>query len=477
MFERYTKGSDLKVGIAIGQSDFAAEQKALIVGQDYLSGDSDRNHVQLQAHLNPNNVQLALNAFSTAAYGQDSFQIPRGGISAVDVLVCTPGRLVDHLDNTPGFTLQHLRFLVIDEADRLLSQSYHNWIGRVISSSNSASVAAWHELTCEESQRMSEPTTATVETSDWRTLKPDPITWRRGGVDGDDSSFNNNDAYSSIVASVCQPVQLRKLLYSATLTRDPQKLTALGLVNPKHYDAHSLSSSGTVGKAIRYTIPDSLTEYTVECTAEQKPLMLLGLLFERCLRGRDNPRNGLVVVFTSSLDSTHRLARLLQLLWGTAQLGNPACVAEYSSSLKQHQRTELVAKCNDPNSVISIVVCSDSMSRGMDIESVRTVINYDVPSFAKTYVHRCGRTARAGREGAAISLVKGGQMKSFGRIRSLIDSPERVRPMLVDKEIIRPIIRAYKTSIQSLRGVLAAEADGDLDPMDPIPVELVPSLE
>ena len=54
----------------------------------------------------------------------------------MDILVATPGRLMDHLD-TPGFTLQHLKYLVIDEADRLVNQPYQNWVGRVLEASNS----------------------------------------------------------------------------------------------------------------------------------------------------------------------------------------------------------------------------------------------------------------------------------------------------------------------------------------------------
>lgn len=50
----------------------------------------------------------------------------------VDIVVATPGRLLDHLAQTPGFTLQHLRYLVIDEADRLLNQSYQGWVGKVV---------------------------------------------------------------------------------------------------------------------------------------------------------------------------------------------------------------------------------------------------------------------------------------------------------------------------------------------------------
>ena len=52
------------------------------------------------------------------------------GRSNVDILVCTPGRLLEHLQRTNGFTLQHLRFLVLDEADRLLGNAYHHWCMR-----------------------------------------------------------------------------------------------------------------------------------------------------------------------------------------------------------------------------------------------------------------------------------------------------------------------------------------------------------
>lgn len=57
----------------------------------------------------------------------------RGGNSKVDILICTPGRLMDHLKATQGFSLQHLRFLVIDEADRLLNQSFNDWLKTVLS--------------------------------------------------------------------------------------------------------------------------------------------------------------------------------------------------------------------------------------------------------------------------------------------------------------------------------------------------------
>jgi ATP-dependent RNA helicase DDX51/DBP6 len=53
-------------------------------------------------------------------------------ISKVSILVCTPGRLVEHLNNTPGFTLEHVKWLIVDEADRLLDQSFQQWLPTVL---------------------------------------------------------------------------------------------------------------------------------------------------------------------------------------------------------------------------------------------------------------------------------------------------------------------------------------------------------
>jgi ATP-dependent RNA helicase DDX51/DBP6 len=366
------------------------------------------------------------------------------------------------LENTPGFTLQHLRFLVIDEADRLLSQSYHGWIPRVLGNTEAAS------LTASQQQRQQEEDTEVDEPA----ALVDPITWRRREEGNSRIPLSSN--------SHCRPVQLRKLLYSATLTKDPQKLAALKLVNPKYFNAHHLTEDGqhhqtntntnanttmntNTNTASLYSMPEQLQEYTVECTAEQKPLVLLALLLERLQEAKEK---SIIVVFASSLESTHRLARLLQLLWkAAADYGEPP--VEFSSALNQHQRSALVQRCNDPNDPVSVVICSDGMSRGMDIASISAVINYDVPGFAKTYVHRCGRTARAGKQGHAISLLKGsGQVGQFQKLRRLIDRPDRVRTSKVKTSLVRNAMPMYRGCVASLRDLIAAEEKGDLRPID-----------
>jgi len=495
VFVKYSQGSNLKIGLAIGgQSDFRREQQQLLLQSDnnHVNDDSNQEDQEenqntqhqfssqdglahLRHYLDPGNMTLALDAFRErleCGGGQSPPTLPLGGISGIDVLVCTPGRLVDHCDNTPGFTLQHLRFLVIDEADRLLSQSYHGWIHRVFDNSQ----AATRNMTMKKEPNNNNNNNTTSHMTP-PILRVDPITWR---LPDNAISTSNSAITVGPTNSLCRPVQLRKLLYSATLTKDPQKLAALKLVNPKYFNAHHLTDGGQHTTKALYSMPDQLKEYTVECTAGQKPLVLLSLLFERLQNQRrtettNENQKSIIVVFTSSLDSTHRLARLLQLLWKASTTDHGEAPIEFSSSLNQHQRSAFMKRCNDPTDPVSVVICSDGMSRGMDIGFVSAVINYDVPGFAKTYVHRCGRTARAGKDGEAISLLKGtGQSGQFQKLRRLIDDPQRVSPYKLRTSLVKDSIGLYQKCVAKLKDVLSAEQQGSLRPMEMNIDEFIP---
>lgn len=478
VFDRYSKGSDLSIGLSIGQTDFAAEQSSLVIGDEKI-GESNASR-RFRYALDPFSVENALHAFNGVKDGEylpksgcwthgdlkkqgSLCATPNGGSSAVDVLVCTPGRLMAHLESTPGFTLQHLRYLVCDEADRLLNQSYQNWIHRVV---EAASVGP--------KRLLSNLRDCSVDGSN--TI--DPVTWRRdqGGVDQTTDAQRDN-----LDTSVCRPVQLRKLLFSATMTKDPRKLASLGLINPKHFDAHHLNEQtklpGQIGTGqASYSLPETLRESIVECTAEQKPLVLLAFLLEQSSIDDENNQQGIAIVFTSSVDSTHRLARLLQLLYAKANYGETNSVAEFSSALTQKQRSNLMSQCNNESndsSRIRVIVCSDGMSRGMDIQSVTAVINYDVPSFAKTYVHRCGRTARARRSGNAVTIMKSGQVGKFMKMRELIDNPDNVLKAGIKKDLVKDAVPIYKKCVRALRKVLEAEENKELTLVEPLGSEWV----
>ena len=264
------------------------------------------------------------------------------------------------------------------------------------------------------------------------------------------------------------------------------ELARLGLWNPKHYDANFLkriarmeeNASGydLEAKSGKYFVPGSLSEKMVKCSAEQKPLVLLALLLDiknNCINsnsGKDDSESvNISIIFTSSVDSTHRLTRLLQLLWEAGGFGMPSAIVEFSSSINAKQRSAILRRCrsSDGNKKVSVIVCSDGMARGMDLPSVSAVINYDVPAFAKTYVHRCGRTARAGREGQAISVLKGGQVKKFQKMRSLIDGG-LVKETAVRMDLIKEVLPTYKVCVKALKQVIQAEENEELLSSDPL---------
>jgi DEAD/DEAH box helicase len=196
VFESYAEGSDVKVGLAVGQSHFASEQQALVGNEGHIVGPEFLLSNRLW--IDPGNLDHATTVFkqhgAISDYPYKNSTPPRYGWSYVDVLVCTPGRLVDHLDKTPGFTLQHLRFLVVDEADRLLGQSYHNWIDRVMESANSASIDMWKEIARSERNRIT-PIRQDLATGSY-VLKP--RTWRRGGIMGDNPIHSTQTMLSII---------------------------------------------------------------------------------------------------------------------------------------------------------------------------------------------------------------------------------------------------------------------------------------
>jgi ATP-dependent RNA helicase DDX51/DBP6 len=114
---------------------------------------------------------------------------------------------------------------------------------------------------------------------------------------------------------------------------------------------------------------------------------------------KTGPRPNTVLVFTKSSESASRLSRLISLL-------HPQLASRVGTIIKSDKssasRKTLAAYRKGK---ISVIVATDRASRGLDLQSLSHVINYDVPSSITTYVHRVGRTARAGKEGSAWSLV------------------------------------------------------------------------
>jgi ATP-dependent RNA helicase DDX51/DBP6 len=141
----------------------------------------------------------------------------------------------------------------------------------------------------------------------------------------------------------------------------------------------------------------------------KKPLMIFHLVHAH------NVTNALV--FTKSAESTTRLLRLFQFFEEAriAAAGDastePIVAKVYSSDLGNQERRAILEDFKDQK--INILICSDLISRGMDISHVSHVVSYDVPVDIRKYVHRVGRTARAGREGDSWTLVEEQEVSHF----------------------------------------------------------------
>ena len=260
-----------------------------------------------------------------------------------DGIIVTPGRLTSHIKNTPGFDLSYIQVIVVDEADRLLRQQYHNWV-------------KYLEL------------------------------------------FTNN----SIIKK-----RILKIIVSATLTRDPSKLDKLNLVNPRFISSGSKDQS--------YSLPKKLKEYKLVCPVSFKLHTLLALILK--IKG-DNLKNKQIIIFTSTVEITHRLTNFLKEIYRMNYISY--IPVEYSSKISEISRINSLNKFTSGEA--SILIASDGATRGIDIDNVYTVINYDAPVYAKTYVHRAGRTARAGKEGMVITLLRREEVKHFKSILRKTDN-------------------------------------------------------
>ena len=125
--EELCAGTKIKVGTALGNVPLATEQKELVKLRAQYNPEKAK---QLHAEASQ---QLETGFVERTGMLEDLMSMPRDHIprydSGVDILICTPGRLVEHIEHTTGFLLKSVRWLVIDEADQLLNQNFQGWAG------------------------------------------------------------------------------------------------------------------------------------------------------------------------------------------------------------------------------------------------------------------------------------------------------------------------------------------------------------
>ncbi|KAI8457873.1 P-loop containing nucleoside triphosphate hydrolase protein [Phakopsora pachyrhizi] len=377
---------------------------------------------------------------SAVVTGQHSFSQEQSAIKGpggcseggVDVVIATPGRLLDHLDHTPSFSLEHLCFLVLDEADQLLSKS-QAWIKQVLFPKIPS-----HLL----SQPAKDP-----EANGF--LKP-------GAISQTTLPTKNNIRRWNVPIEALNPCRQRPfriLLFSATLQRDPTKLSHLNLRRPVYLKI-SQKLEGAIEEINIYNLPDTLIQKMVVTTTMLKPLVLFHLINTQKIKH--------ALCFCKSVEGATRLASLYKFMneacdsdqgevRKSVELGNAAC---FSSDLPANDRRKMLTEFETGK--IDLLICSDLIARGLDVPTVKHVINYDSPVDAKKYVHRVGRTARAGEVGTAWSLVESQEAKFLkSSLKSSIggNACDSIHKIRIKKKDLEYLIPSYEISLKKLSEV------------------------
>ena len=255
------------------------------------------------------------------------------------IVVATPGRLLDHLENTKGFSLRSLKYLVMDEADRLLDMDFGPILDKILK---------------------------------------------------------------------ILPRERRTYLFSATMSNKVESLQRASLSNPLRV---SVSRD-------KYQTVSTLLQSYLFFPHKHKDLYLVSLLSD--LAGQT------FIIFARTVNETQRIAILLRLLGFSA--------IPLHGQLSQSARLAALNKFRTRSR--SILVATDVAARGLDIPSVDVVLNFDIPPDSKTYIHRVGRTARAGKSGHAISFVTQYDVEVYLRIEDALGKKLKEYDGLIKEEVM-----------------------------------------
>ncbi|CAE6471235.1 unnamed protein product [Rhizoctonia solani] len=338
----------------------------------------------------------------------------------VPILVSTPGRLLDHLQNTESFNVSKCRWLVLDEADRLMELGFEETLVGILKALDSR-------------RRMTE-----------MAVKEGILGREVGGWDWER--------------------RRRTILCSATIREDVQKLAGMALQQPIVIKATSndLTASTPATKeetaaADKFTPPSQLSQKYVVVPLKQRLVALISLLRMLLAKGRAGAR---IIVFMSCTDSVDFHWRLL----GEANMDNSDSEQETSESKdKEEDEGEPIAvkssllpntsvyrlhgsfplptrlaslnafsgknkgKTQVPSTESGILFCTSVASRGLDLPLVRAVVQYDLPTEggATEYVHRVGRTARAGKGGEAWAIVGPSETEWVGWVEKHMEQTDK----------------------------------------------------
>ncbi len=287
-----------------------------------------------------------------AVYGGVGISPQIQGLRTADVVVGTPGRILDHMGRNT-IRLGRVKTLVLDEADRMFDMGFKDDVERIIRK--------------------------------------------------------------------C-PEERQTLLFSATISNDVVRLARSHMKKPLQVSVES------------YVDPKKLIQTYYDVADDLKFNLLVHLL--------KHENSDLVMVFCNTKRNTDKVAKNLRF----AGIGAQAI----HGGLTQGKRNNVMELFHSGKS--AVLVCTDVAARGLDINGVSHVYNYDIPRESKQYIHRIGRTARAGAEGKAINILSSKDYDNFSQILkdNDVEIKEETMPVLEKVAARKPQGRMNKPVVRKV---------------------------
>ena len=328
---------------------------------------------------------------------------------AADVVMSTPGRLAASLSSPSGKNmLAYVRFLVIDEVDRLLRQSYQGWLQLVLDAIHSDDHGTRHGIAVQRrAVRDAAPRCVKLVLS--ATLTRDPVKIARlrltdpvyieddDGVGVTTATMNadNDEDGVEVIDDEDMDKQQQRLDADAQHAEKEEEGGRESDVDEREENAEERGRDEEEEEEDKvdddgHRLPPGLVQYKLIARTGEKPLALLTLLTMMNNEKGSSASPLSVIVFTGSLEASHRLAALLAALHassgGDALLSSPAfSTVQFSSSMTHAQRADALDGFRRGS--YHVMIASDAATRGIDIPNVDLVVNYDAPVFARYDSH------------------------------------------------------------------------------------------
>ncbi|KAI8582403.1 hypothetical protein K450DRAFT_227013 [Umbelopsis ramanniana AG] len=366
-------GKDICGGAVTGSGKTAAFVVPILERLLYRPRQTATTRVLILCPTRELAVQVHSVAVKLASFTDIQFCLCVGGLSVKgqelelkqkpDVVVATPGRLIDHVRNSPSFTLESCEILVMDEADRMLEDGFADELGEIVKS-------------CPKSRQT--------------------------------------------------------MLFSATMTDNVDQLIRMSLQRPVRLMIDPSNQAAA-----------KLTQEFVRIRAHKeadRPAVLLALCKKTFKRK--------CIVFFRSKAAAHQM----KIVFGLCGLS----AAELHGNLSQEQRLEALEKFRDGE--VDYLLATDLASRGLDIKGIEVVINFNMPQQFAQYLHRVGRTARAGRNGRSVTLIGEADRKLL-KMAVKSSNKQQVKHRVVPAELISKYKAKLEAITEEVKDVMKQEKE------------------